>query len=146
MRSNNMGLKGQLMLLCVLLVTIPVVGGGLLTYNTVKKDTFDKIELQLQQQALMITTDVHNVYELAQAKVTSDLNVAREIFYSYGLPYINDNNEMAIVEENKERTVQKKVNSDIMAAQHFGLKRIIWTVFLTVPNGSSQKGGDKYVK
>jgi len=116
MRSNNMGLKGQLMLLCVLLVTIPVVGGGLLTYHTVKKDKFDQIELQLQQQSLMITTDVQNVYELAQEKVISDLNVAREIFYSYGLPYIDDNNEMVIVEENKERIVQKKVNSDIMAA------------------------------
>ena len=50
-------------------MTIPVVGGGLLTYNTVKKDTFDKIELQLQQQALMITTDVHNVYELSPFNV-----------------------------------------------------------------------------
>ena len=91
--SNNFGLKGQLMLLCVLLVTIPVAGGGIFTYNNVKKDQFEKIELQLQQQALMITADVQNVYEIAQDKVTSDLNVAREIFYSYGGGFFLDKGE-----------------------------------------------------
>jgi methyl-accepting chemotaxis protein len=116
MRSNNVGLRGQLMLLCILLVTVPIMGGGLFTYYTVKKDKFGQIELQLQQQALMITTDVRNVHEIAQDKVISDLNIARDIFYSYGLPYIDDKNEMVIEDEKKELLVQKKVNSDILTA------------------------------
>jgi methyl-accepting chemotaxis protein len=78
-RFRDISVKWQLLMICILLVSVPVVFLGVLSYNTAKTTTYTQIEDMLQDQALIIAKDVQNIYDVAQEKVTSDLNVARGI-------------------------------------------------------------------
>ncbi|MBN2015055.1 MAG: Cache 3/Cache 2 fusion domain-containing protein [Candidatus Altiarchaeota archaeon] len=52
------------------------------------------LEDRLSEEALLASKYAENVYEIAQSKVNSDLNVARSVLYSEGKPYLNFSKEM----------------------------------------------------
>ncbi|HEX3006278.1 MAG TPA: hypothetical protein VHO90_01550, partial [Bacteroidales bacterium] len=54
---HNVSIRWQLLSICLLLVTLPVIILGMLTYSRAKKVTFEQIEKNLGQQSLLI---VHN--------------------------------------------------------------------------------------
>ena len=49
---KNISIKWQLMVICTLLVAIPVITLGLLSYRNIRTETFAQIEERLQQQAV----------------------------------------------------------------------------------------------
>ncbi len=59
---KNISIKWQLVSICILLVSAPVIILGFLSYRFAREETFHHIEDQLQQQALQIRMLVKNVY------------------------------------------------------------------------------------
>jgi len=51
-RFNDMSIKWKLLIICILLVSVPVVAAGTISYRTAEKETFQQIEDQLTEQAL----------------------------------------------------------------------------------------------
>jgi methyl-accepting chemotaxis protein len=86
---NNLSIRWQLLSICLLLVTLPVIILGTLTYIRAKKVTYEQIEKNLGQQSLLVVHNATNVYNILLQKVTSDLHVAEVEFNRRGRPAIN---------------------------------------------------------
>lgn len=76
---KNISIKWQLMATCILLVTVPVVILGILSYRTTRIETYDQIEVRLQQQALQVKLLANSVYSEIQANLRSSEEEARKI-------------------------------------------------------------------
>lgn len=87
---NNLSIRWQLLSICLLLVTLPVIILGTLTYNKAKKVTFEQIEKSLGQQSLMVVHNATNVYNILLQKVKCDLHVAEVEFNRKGRPALNN--------------------------------------------------------
>ncbi len=78
-QAKNISIKWQLMAICILLVTVPVLTLGVLSYKNTEKETFNQIEQRLEQQALQVKMLVENSYkEIQDNKASSDL-LAKDI-------------------------------------------------------------------
>jgi methyl-accepting chemotaxis protein len=86
---HNVSIRWQLLSICLLLVTLPVIILGMLTYSRAKKVTFEQIEKNLGQQSLLIVHNATNVYNILLQKVSSDLHVAEVEFSRKGRVAIN---------------------------------------------------------
>lgn len=66
MKISDISIKGQLMAMCIILVTIPVITLGALSYNSAKKTILKNIQEVLKIQALdwLITTNAY--YDLVE--------------------------------------------------------------------------------
>ncbi len=98
MRWNNISIKWQLLVMCILLVSIPVIVLGVLSYNTSKQETFLQIEDRLKQQSLMLKEVVNSAYsEIQTNNEASDKQakavVSEEAEAIYQLIYNVDNEE-----------------------------------------------------
>ncbi len=112
----NLKIKGRLVLICITLITIPLVLLGTILYTTTQKEIQLENEQKIQQQAKLISLNVQSIYDIGQDKLKDDLKVARSIFNSYGSADINDTGEMVLINRAAEIQVQKKVNSDLIVA------------------------------
>lgn len=117
MKLSNISIRWRLMSICILLVTLSVSVIGISTYYFAKKQINQQIEQTLQKQSLLIAQNVDNTYTLAREKVKSDLAVARNVFKAYGMPHVNDDNEIVLIDPKKEQMVQDKVSSDLLVAR-----------------------------
>ncbi|MFH2020297.1 MAG: methyl-accepting chemotaxis protein [archaeon] len=77
MNHINFGIKWKLLVICILLVSIPALLIGIYSFSLSQQEINNQIEQSLRQQALTISKDVKNVYDIAQNKVVSDLRTAR---------------------------------------------------------------------
>ena len=78
-QAKNISIKWQLMAICILLVTVPVLTLGVLSYKNTEKETFNQIEQRLEQQALQVKMLVENTHkEIQDNKASSDL-LAKDI-------------------------------------------------------------------
>ncbi|MEM3731131.1 MAG: methyl-accepting chemotaxis protein [Candidatus Bathyarchaeia archaeon] len=93
-RLKDLSLKWQLMAICVLLVTVPVVTFGYLSFSIVQADTFRQIEDRLRAQALDLKHFVESVYseiemynnsiqEQAKAIITSQAEAVYHFIKNY---------------------------------------------------------------
>jgi methyl-accepting chemotaxis protein len=112
----NLKIKARLILICVALVSIPLLILGIILYSTIENETQRENEVKLKQQAQLITLNVQNIYEIAEDKVQSDLQVAKNIVSSYGSGLIDQSGQMVLIDREKEEFIQKKVNSDLIIA------------------------------
>lgn len=78
-QTKNISIKWQLMAICIILVAVPVISLGILSYRKVRTETFQQVEGQLQQQALQTQLLVENVYALIQENTSSQRQQARQI-------------------------------------------------------------------
>ncbi len=76
---KNISIKWQLMAICIILVTVPVISLGILSYRKVRTETFQQVEEQLQQQALQTQLLVENVHALVQENTTGHRLQAKKI-------------------------------------------------------------------
>jgi len=94
-RIGDISIKWQLIAICFLLVSVPTIILGILSFSVVEAQVYDKTEINLMQQAEIIRDSLGTAFNDATAKMHSDLNVARNIMHSYGKPVLS-NNTMAI--------------------------------------------------
>lgn len=76
---KNISIKWQLMAICILLVSVPVVTLGFLSYQNTRTETFNQIEQRLQQQALQIKLLVESVHLEIQANRQNSNELAEKI-------------------------------------------------------------------
>lgn len=148
LRNQKISVKWQLIAVCVLLAAAPIIILVVTGYKAVQRETYQQIEDLLNNEALLIAQNAKTVYENAQNKVTQDLNVAREYFYSYGAPYIDNNSTTDIAIENQ---ITAKVENISLAAMKMGEDPLLFnytavdriqksiggaaTIFQVVPQG-----------
>lgn len=110
MKLTNISIKWQLTGICLFLTLFSVSIIGIASYYLSKRQTNRQIEQSLQKQAVIITQNVENTYNLAKEKLNSDLTVARYIFNEYGEPEINSDNEIVLINPDKEKENRHIVN------------------------------------
>lgn len=95
----------------LLLVTIPLLSLAIFSYYSGKKQIFRDIEKNLSQQSLTMHQEVKAVYDIAQSRVTSDLNVARIVLNSKGQVYIDStqNTTLSITDQSTKKSVTKTI-------------------------------------
>lgn len=116
MKLSGMSIKWQLTGICLLLTLFSVSIIGIASYYLSRRQTRDDIEQSLRKQAVIITQNVENTYNLAREKLNSDLKVAGYILNEYGKPEVTSDNEITLINQEKEKNVQKKVSSDLLVA------------------------------
>ncbi len=57
-KFNNLSIKWKLLIICVLLVSAPVIAAGTISYKSAEQETFKQIEDQLTEQAIAWKTIV----------------------------------------------------------------------------------------
>lgn len=112
MKLSSISIKWQLTGICILLTFFSVSIIGIASYYLSKRETNQQIEESLQKQAVIITQNVENTYNLAKEKLNSDLTVARNIFQEYGEPEINSENEIVLVNPEKAKDSRHTVNEN----------------------------------
>ncbi len=79
LKIKNISIKWQLMSICIMLVAVPVVVLGSLSYQFARDETFAQIEERLQQQALQLKMLVESVYNEIQNNNAYNQEQARRI-------------------------------------------------------------------
>ena len=79
---KNISIKWQLMAICICLVVLPVSTIGILSYKTVRQDTFNQIEQRLQQQSLQVKLLAESTYSATEANLRNSNEQARRIIGS----------------------------------------------------------------
>ena len=79
MKINNISIRWQLMAICILLVAVPVIVLGIMSYQNVRQETFSQIEERLQEQALQLKLLVRGTYEEIQTQEKNMREIARQI-------------------------------------------------------------------
>jgi signal transduction histidine kinase len=73
-RFNNLSIKWKLLIICVLLVSVPVIAAGSISYKSAEHETFRQIEERLQEQAVqtkMFVSSVHSEIQTKKEAVTT---------------------------------------------------------------------------
>ena len=96
MKRFYVSLKWKLMSLCVIIVTIPVVSLGVLSYRSSKQEIYLAVEQRLREQVVIFENRIHAEVERVQEKVTADLRTAHYVLASYGQPVLDQHDQMTI--------------------------------------------------
>lgn len=91
-----MSIKWQIITICIILVTIPVVTAGILSYTSSEKEVYLFVENKFKEQTAMILNHIETAMRLTQQQINSNLNVAHELFYSYGTPQLDPSSKLLI--------------------------------------------------
>lgn len=79
MKIADVSIRWQLMAICLVLLIVPVMVLGGMSYRAAKRETFAQIEQRLTQQALQVKMLTKNVYQDIQANKKSELERAKSI-------------------------------------------------------------------
>lgn len=114
MKLKKTSIKWQLMIICVLLVSVPVITFGVISYNTSKSAIITQTEDLVSQQALLAKRNVESVYEIGLQKVKTNLQFADKIILSgflSGRTVTVDENEMRSITAINQITKESKTIS-----------------------------------
>jgi len=89
MKLSHLSIKWKLMGICVLLVTIPVVILGELSYKSSEKEIYVSVEQKLKEQVGMIHNRIKTEVTIAQQNVNSNLKIAHYMFLSFRKIFID---------------------------------------------------------
>lgn len=117
--KKSISIKWRLMFSCVAIVLVPIFIQGIFNYNSARNQIIQQTENLLQQQSKIIKQNVQNTYTLAKQKVESDLNVARYVLNKFGVPRINEKNELTLVNLDAEKQIQQQVEQDLKIAHSY---------------------------
>jgi methyl-accepting chemotaxis protein len=92
----NLSIKWKMVSVCMFLITIPVVTLGVLSYRSSEQEMSVFMEKSLTDQVLLIANQIKTAMDITQQKVNADLNVANDVFYSYGTPILEGDEQMDI--------------------------------------------------
>ncbi|MCX8043570.1 MAG: Cache 3/Cache 2 fusion domain-containing protein [Desulfobacterota bacterium] len=96
MATRAFSIRWQLLVTCVILVTLPVVVLTALTVRRSVREINAFVEAQMRQLALVVAQDIKTAMTITQQKVVSDLRVAHDLFYGAGLPELDSTQMMTV--------------------------------------------------
>lgn len=96
MKKISFSIKWQLMAICVFLITTTVVVIVSMSSGLIEKEINNQVEDQLKTESKVIANDVGVVFQVAQEKVSFDLNVARNTMMTEGRPYLDASSTITI--------------------------------------------------
>jgi methyl-accepting chemotaxis protein len=82
MKLNDISIRWQLMVICILLVAVPVATLGIMSYRNVQSETYSQIEERLQQQALQLNLLVESTYTEIEENKKKNEEMAQSIVSS----------------------------------------------------------------
>ena len=145
----NSSIKTKLLLISASLVIVPTVVVGIIAYKMAKGEIFIQVENKLKDQAQLAVHGLESVANIIQGKINSDLNVARDIFYSYGKISIDNTksfNIKAVNQITKAESYVKlptmKVGGSEILNNHAVVDKIkiltgdVSTIFQIIPEGA----------
>lgn len=78
-KFKDISIKWQLLGICIMLVSVPVLVLGTLSYRNTKKETFEQIESRLRQQAQQVKLLVKSTYQVIQENHKNSEILAKKI-------------------------------------------------------------------
>jgi len=148
-RRRALSIKWKIMAMTIALIIVPVACLGLTSIEAARAATYEQIEQTLQQQALIISKDVENMYQIVQSKITSDLNVARAQLTAAGQPVLDETDYMQVTAINQitqsTQTISiptMKINGEDVAYNYDIVDRVqnivggTATIFQIIPQGA----------
>lgn len=96
MRIRHLSVKWQILTVCLVLVIVPVVGAGLLSYRSSEQEIFTFVKNKLTEQSQFVRNYLETTITITQQKVNADLNVAHEILASAGMPVLDEDEPMTV--------------------------------------------------
>ncbi|MFW5747095.1 MAG: methyl-accepting chemotaxis protein [Nanoarchaeota archaeon] len=95
---NDISIRWQLMIICVLLVSLPVIILGVLSYNQAQQATFDQVEHQLEAETIQLELYVESVLSEVQtfeekSIAQAESMVGEQAKAVYEMAYAVDNSE-----------------------------------------------------
>lgn len=94
---TNMRVGTKILVICLLLAILPALLLGVVAYTSSSGVINDQTQTLLETQVQDMKGWTNDIYKLTRNKVNSDLNVAKQNFYSKGVPQIIDN-QMVLVD------------------------------------------------
>jgi len=79
MKIKKISIKWQLIIICILLVSVPVIVFGVISYNNSKNTITSQVEESMVQEALMSRRNLEAVYNIGLQKVKTNLQFAESI-------------------------------------------------------------------
>ena len=101
---TNLKVGTKILVICLLLAIIPTLLLGVVAYTSSSGVINEQIQTLLETQVQDMKGWTNDVYKLTRNKVNSDLNVAKQNFYSKGTPQII-NDKMTLVDANGDKYV-----------------------------------------
>ncbi len=101
---SNLKVGTKILVICLLLAIIPTLLLGVVAYTSSSGVINDQTQTLLETQVQDMKGWTNDVYKLTRNKVNSDLNVAKQNFYSKGTPQII-NDQMTLVDSNGDKYV-----------------------------------------
>ncbi len=102
---SNMKVGTKILVICLLLAIIPTLLLGLVAYTSSSSVISEKTQALLETQVGDMKGWTNDVYKLTRNKVNSDLNVAKQNFYSKGEPAVIDGKMTLVDSSGKEFVV-----------------------------------------
>ncbi|MBN2419265.1 MAG: methyl-accepting chemotaxis protein [Deltaproteobacteria bacterium] len=112
MKLSGISIKWQFTGICLFLVLFSVSVIGFASYYLSKREINRQIEQSIQKQAVIISQNVENTYNLAKEKLNSDLTVARNILMEYGNPEINSDYEIELIKSDRDKEERHIINDN----------------------------------
>ncbi len=109
-----MSIKWKVTGICVALLVLPVVGLGWLHYQASEQEIYELIKQQLREHVVMTTKHVETAINITQQQVNVDLRVAHEIFYSYGSPILDKDEQIDIQATDQTTQIDHSIKIPVM--------------------------------
>ena len=149
MKIQNMSIKWQIIVLCIILITIPVVTLGVWSYKSSEKEIYAFVEKKLKEQTAMIVNHIETATGITQQKVNYDLQVAHDVLYSHGRPMLDASEQIELEAMNQQTKTQRlltvpllKIEGKQLAYRYEIVDRIqqlvggTATIFQMIPEGA----------
>lgn len=94
---TNLRVGTKILVICLLLAILPALLLGVVAYTSSSGVINEQTQALLESQVQDMKGWTNDIYKLTRNKVNSDLNVAKQNFYSKGVPQIIDN-QMVLVD------------------------------------------------
>ena len=106
MRILDISIKWQVIFVCIILITTPVIILGIWGYKSSEKESYLFIESKLREQSSMLTNHLETATSMTGQKVLSDLKVAHEILHALGTPSLDHHRKIAMnaIEQESKQT------------------------------------------
>ncbi|MBF0120261.1 MAG: Cache 3/Cache 2 fusion domain-containing protein [Desulfobacterales bacterium] len=102
------------MFICILLVTIPTATLSYISVKSSEKEINKIVEERLKEGAQMVVSNIKTSITVTQKKVNANLKIANNIFYSEGIPIIDNSEKIEIKAVNQITKEEKNIQIPVM--------------------------------
>ncbi|MGL1890303.1 MAG: Cache 3/Cache 2 fusion domain-containing protein [Spirochaetaceae bacterium] len=108
MRNKKIGIGPIIIIFSIILIALPIISVTTFILRPMQEIFVDKVDQDLENSLNLVTSLIGNTFNIAQKKVTSDVKVASDIFFSDKI--ININSEQLLNVDIINQVDKKKKN------------------------------------